>query len=166
VVQFLEIMNLSRKNNIIIVTLAVCVGGAIFLYRPLPLHHSEPIIESLEGTLSSIPLKDTTSVSEEQATTEPVQTPTQAQSSTPIEATTPDLPEFNEESLAEYNGDNPNLPIYIAFEGLVYDVSPGREFYEPGAMYHYFAGTDGTEVLRMVGGDIIQRKYKVIGTFK
>lgn len=72
---------------------------------------------------------------------------------------------FNTETLAPYNGEDPSLPIYIAFEGLVYDVTPGRKYYEAGASYNFLAGTDGTTLLKVIGGDIIKKKYTVIGTF-
>lgn len=76
-----------------------------------------------------------------------------------------ELPSFNTETLAQYDGTDPNLPIYIALEGKVYDVTPGREFYEPGAAYDFLAGTDGSTLLKLVGGDTIKRKYEVVGTF-
>lgn len=81
----------------------------------------------------------------------------------PPEATST-LPVYTATTLAPYNGKNSDLPIYIAFEGNVYDVTSGKDFYGPGAMYHYLAGTDGTEILKYIGGDIIKRKYTIVGT--
>ncbi len=75
------------------------------------------------------------------------------------------LPAFNTETLAQYNGADSSLPIYIAFDGDVYDVTLGRSYYEPGGAYAFLAGTDGTELLSVIGGDIIKKKYPVIGTF-
>jgi predicted heme/steroid binding protein len=72
---------------------------------------------------------------------------------------------FTKETLMQYNGADKNLPILIAFDGNVYDVSAGRNYYEPGAVYSFLSGTDGTGTLRYIGGDIIKKKYKVIGTY-
>ncbi len=74
------------------------------------------------------------------------------------------LPEFTVAQLAEFNGTDPNKPIYIGMDGLVYDVSAGRNFYETDAVYHYLAGRDSSEDLKIAGADIIKRKYPVIGT--
>ena len=72
------------------------------------------------------------------------------------------LPVFHVADLASYNGMDPALPIYIGLNGLVYDVSAGRKFYESGASYQYLAGKDSSKDLNMIGGDIIARKYPVI----
>lgn len=37
------------------------------------------------------------------------------------------------EHLARFNGTDPFLPLYLAIQGRVYDVSKGRAFYGPGA---------------------------------
>lgn len=44
--------------------------------------------------------------------------------------------------LALYNGADPNLPIYVALNGTIYDVTAGKKTYGPGGMYHVFAGRD------------------------
>lgn len=67
------------------------------------------------------------------------------------------------DELKEYDGTDVTLPIYLALDGLVYDVSAGQEFYAPGGAYHYLAGKDSTVLLRLIGGDIIKRKYPVVG---
>lgn len=51
------------------------------------------------------------------------------------------------EELAQYNGTDPSKPVYVAIKGLVFDVSPRREMYEPGKGYHIFAGKDGSKGL-------------------
>lgn len=86
-----------------------------------------------------------------------------ASSSTPRKGALPSS--FTASTLAHYDGSDPTLPVLIAFQGNVYDVSPGRSYYEPGGAYHFLAGTDGTVLLEKIGGDIIKRKYTVIGTF-
>lgn len=74
------------------------------------------------------------------------------------------LPEFTHESLAAFNGEDPDLPIYIALDGEVYDVTEGREFYGPGGKYDYLAGTHDYKLLKIFGGSTIKKKYPVVGT--
>jgi len=49
---------------------------------------------------------------------------------------------FTEEHLAKFDGSNPALPIYLAIDGNVYDVSAGRRVYGPGGSYHMMTGKD------------------------
>lgn len=77
-----------------------------------------------------------------------------------------DLPQYDSESLKAYNGTNINLPIYIALDGYVYDVTEGKRFYASGGVYHSLAGHDASKELHVLGGDIIKEKYPVIGIFK
>lgn len=65
--------------------------------------------------------------------------------------------------LAKYNGSDRALPIYIGLNGLVYDVSSGKKFYEQGGTYNWLAGKDSSKDLNLIGGDIIKRKYPVVG---
>ena len=44
--------------------------------------------------------------------------------------------------LAKYDGSDPNLPIYIALNGSIFDVSAAPQTYGPGGSYHVFAGKD------------------------
>ncbi len=73
------------------------------------------------------------------------------------------LKTFTTEELKKYNGSNDNLPIYIAYNGNVYDVSKGKEFYKIGGPYHDLAGKDSTTELNLAGGGIIKVKYTIIG---
>lgn len=75
------------------------------------------------------------------------------------------LPSYTETDLAKYNGDDPDLPIYIAYEGYVYDVSEGRDYYTPGHVYHWLVGRDATDELHVAGGKIVQEKYPIVGKF-
>ena len=79
--------------------------------------------------------------------------------------TTETLPVFTAATLATFNGEDSSLPIYIAFEGNVYDVTGGRKFYGADGHYHFLAGTDGTKLLKIFGGSTIKKKYPVVGTF-
>lgn len=66
--------------------------------------------------------------------------------------------------LSLYDGSDKNLPILLAMDGRVYDVSSGRDkYYEPGKPYHMLAGTDASNLLHIAGGDIIAKKYRVVG---
>lgn len=49
--------------------------------------------------------------------------------------------------LAKYNGSDPNLPVYVAIKGIVFDVSARREMYQPGKGYSVFAGKDASVAL-------------------
>ncbi|KAG2221093.1 hypothetical protein INT45_008614 [Circinella minor] len=49
---------------------------------------------------------------------------------------------FSEEQLIRYDGSNPNLPIYLAVDGDVFDVTQGRGWYGQGGSYNHFAGKD------------------------
>ncbi|KAK7208441.1 hypothetical protein BZA70DRAFT_273736 [Myxozyma melibiosi] len=51
---------------------------------------------------------------------------------------------FTDSELALYNGKTPGLPIYLAINSSVFDVSEGRTSYGPGGPYHIFAGRDAT----------------------
>ncbi len=70
---------------------------------------------------------------------------------------------FTVAQLAEFNGSDTSKPIYIGMNGLVYDVTEGRKYYEVGAGYHWLAGKDSSTDLNLIGGDIIKRKYPVVG---
>ncbi|KAI5304577.1 hypothetical protein KEM56_006313 [Ascosphaera pollenicola] len=44
--------------------------------------------------------------------------------------------------LALYNGSDPSLPIYLAVNGSIFDVSSGERFYGKGASYNHLAGAE------------------------
>ena len=73
------------------------------------------------------------------------------------------LKTFTVSSLKEFNGTDPNKPIYMAVEGKVYDVTSGKKFYQTDGDYHYLAGKDSTDDLKPVGTGIITNKYPIIG---
>lgn len=70
---------------------------------------------------------------------------------------------FTRDELKRYDGTNPMLPIYLALDGDVYDVTPGKEYYQVGGPYHSLAGKDSSIELHQAGGSIIKKKYKIIG---
>ena len=51
---------------------------------------------------------------------------------------------FSEKQLAKYDGSDPSLPIYLAINGVVYDVTAGKDYYGPEGGYHFFAGKDAS----------------------
>ena len=78
-----------------------------------------------------------------------------------------DLPQITAMQLQKYNGDDPNIPIYLALDGYVYDFSEGRnDFYGPDQSYHDLVGKDSSALLNIIGGDIIKRKYMIVGVYK
>ena len=77
------------------------------------------------------------------------------------------LPIYTVNSIKEFDGTDQNKPVYIGYEGYVYDVSAGRnDYYDVGRDYHYLAGKDSTAELNIVGGSIIKKKYKIVGVLK
>jgi predicted heme/steroid binding protein len=46
--------------------------------------------------------------------------------------------------LSLYNGSDPALPIYLAINATVFDVSASPQTYGPGGSYHVFSGRDAT----------------------
>ncbi|CAI5758779.1 unnamed protein product [Candida verbasci] len=46
------------------------------------------------------------------------------------------------EELSKYNGSNSKLPIYLAINGSVFDVSSSPEIYGPGKSYNKLTGKD------------------------
>lgn len=77
------------------------------------------------------------------------------------------LPTFTLEEIKQFDGSDAEKPIYIVYEGNVYDISSGRDdFYGTGQVYNYLAGKDSTTELNIAGGSIIKNKYKVIGKIK
>ncbi|KAJ5704215.1 hypothetical protein N7493_011353 [Penicillium malachiteum] len=46
--------------------------------------------------------------------------------------------------LALYNGSDESLPIYLAVNGSIFDVSANPAMYGPGGSYNFFAGRDAT----------------------
>lgn len=49
---------------------------------------------------------------------------------------------FTEQELANFNGVNKDLPIYLAVNGMVFDVSSRPETYGPLGSYRFFSGRD------------------------
>jgi len=69
-----------------------------------------------------------------------------------------DLKIFDTTELARYSGEDMSLPIYLAYDGYVYDVT--------GQPYHDLVAKDSSTLLNMFGGEIIKQKYKVVGVYQ
>lgn len=73
---------------------------------------------------------------------------------------------YSNSDLQQYDGTNPNKPILIGLNGYVYDVSTGKDYYKEGGSYHFLAGKDSSKELNIIGGEIIKKKYPIIGILK
>lgn len=51
------------------------------------------------------------------------------------------------QQLLLFDGTDSRLPIYVAVNGKVFDVSASRYLYQPKGSYHMFAGKDGARAL-------------------
>lgn len=54
------------------------------------------------------------------------------------------LPTYTPSTLRSHDGTDPTLPLLLALNSTVYDVSTGRPFYGPSGPYAHFAGRDAT----------------------
>jgi predicted heme/steroid binding protein len=52
--------------------------------------------------------------------------------------------QYTDADLAKYDGTDESLPILLAINGTIYDVSAGRRHYGPDGSYHFFAGADAS----------------------
>lgn len=52
--------------------------------------------------------------------------------------------QLTEEELKQYDGTDPEKPIYLAIDGTIFDVSASPIFYGPGGHYHHFTGKDAS----------------------
>lgn len=62
------------------------------------------------------------------------------------------------DELARHDGTDPKLPIYLAINGLVYDVSSSRKIYGPKGAYHKLSGKDAARVF-VTGCLMIPEEY-------
>ncbi|CZT15270.1 uncharacterized protein RCC_01134 [Ramularia collo-cygni] len=51
---------------------------------------------------------------------------------------------LTEEELKAYDGTDPEKPIYLGINGIIFDVSASPAFYGPGGHYNHFVGQDAT----------------------
>lgn len=51
---------------------------------------------------------------------------------------------ITEDELKQYDGTDPDKPIYLAIDGVIFDVSISPAFYGPGGHYHHFTGKDAS----------------------
>ncbi|CAM0134828.1 hypothetical protein VKS41_000612 [Umbelopsis sp. WA50703] len=77
------------------------------------------------------------------------QTPTQT-TKAKVERTPPPPPKddlIDPAYMAQCDGSNPDMPIYVAIRGHVFDVSNNRDAYGPGKGYNVFCGKDSSKAL-------------------
>ncbi|KAF9115003.1 hypothetical protein BGX27_009222 [Mortierella sp. AM989] len=55
---------------------------------------------------------------------------------------------YTADELAKHDGEKEST-IYVAIKGTVFDVTPKKAMYGPGAGYHVFAGKDASKALGM-----------------
>jgi predicted heme/steroid binding protein len=54
---------------------------------------------------------------------------------------------FTAQELQKFDGKNPDMPVYVAVKGTVFDVTSNRDMYVPGKGYSVFAGKDASKAL-------------------
>ncbi len=75
------------------------------------------------------------------------------------------MKKFTEEELKEYDGSQPDQPIYLAYGGKVYDVTKSPLFQE-GIHFEHYAGMDLTEYLDGAPhGDEVLDEFEVVGEY-
>ncbi|MBI5562391.1 MAG: cytochrome B5 [Deltaproteobacteria bacterium] len=73
---------------------------------------------------------------------------------------------FNEEELKKHDGSSPELPIYFAYKGKVYEVTKSPLFIE-GMHFEHFAGCDLTDYMADAPhDDEVMAELTVVGEFK
>ncbi len=76
------------------------------------------------------------------------------------------LREFQEQDLRKYDGSRGN-PVYIAYNGLVYDVSSSPYWWTGMHRDLHFAGQDLTDELADAPhSDLVFRKFPIVGKLK
>ncbi len=70
---------------------------------------------------------------------------------------------FTEQELRKYDGSRKN-PVYIAYKGIVYDVTSSSHWHTGEHRNLHFAGQDLTsELPDAPHGDLVFRKFPVVG---
>ena len=73
------------------------------------------------------------------------------------------MKEFTEEELARYNGKN-RLPVYVAYEGKVYDVSDSFHWKDGNHQVLHNAGADLTVAIQQAPhGDDLLKRFPIVG---
>lgn len=76
------------------------------------------------------------------------------------------LPILSPSQLAHFNGTDPHVPIYLALDSFIYDVSTSREYYAPKGPYHDLAGTDCSNSLSSDRRETIKSRYPVVAVLE
>ncbi|XP_050404102.1 neudesin [Patella vulgata] len=70
---------------------------------------------------------------------------------------------FTAEQIAEYDGSDPDKPIYMGIKGVVFDVSSGKDFYGKGASYNSLVGIDSTRAVAKMSLDPADLTHDITG---
>lgn len=82
---------------------------------------------------------------------------------TSVENSGMQLEEFTSAELALYDGTDTTKRILVGLDGMVYDVTSGKEYYQKGGSYNWLVGKDSSKELNLIGGEIIKKKYPIVG---
>jgi predicted heme/steroid binding protein len=76
-----------------------------------------------------------------------------------------EIKKFNEKSLAEFDGTDPEKPAYVAYKGKVYDVT-GNPLFIDGLHFEHTAGMDLTEDMdEAPHSDKVMEELTVVGDY-
>jgi predicted heme/steroid binding protein len=74
---------------------------------------------------------------------------------------------FTEQQLKQFDGSSRKRPAYIAYHGIVYDVSSNSHWRDGLHRNLHFAGQDLTDELAdSPHGDVVFSKLPIVGVFK
>lgn len=77
-----------------------------------------------------------------------------------------ELKEFTEEELKKHDGSDPDLPVYVAYNGKVYDVTESPLF-QDGMHFEHPSGLDLTDDMEDAPhDDEVMEHCEVVGTYK
>lgn len=73
---------------------------------------------------------------------------------------------FDEKELKQFDGSDPSRPVYIAYNGKVYDVT-GNPLFIDGMHFEHYSGEDLTDFIADAPhGEDVFEKLTVVGELK
>ncbi|KAK4056889.1 hypothetical protein OIO90_002139 [Microbotryomycetes sp. JL221] len=114
------------------------VGSILFLWFLNIRFTLPPTSTNVSDSITSLkPTKSTTSIAETVSIMQQPNPDLKPPKSDPI----------TKQELTKYDGSNPDLGIYVAIKGTVFDVSAKKDMYGPGCGYNIFTGKDASVAL-------------------